>query len=109
LRLLALSYTSGYGDSTESWAPFATNGGPEHVTLKFKRKVYIADIRILENWNPGRQIHFVFIVIWHCLFFYFVEFVFFFVDLSLPLSIARILPHVLRRCVPHRSEARRRL
>lgn len=52
-KLIGPPLVKGYGDSTEAWAPFATNGGAEFVTLKFKRKVYISDIRILENWNPG--------------------------------------------------------
>jgi hypothetical protein len=42
-----------YGDSGYAWAPLDTNGGHEWIVLKFRRRVYIREVLILESLNPG--------------------------------------------------------
>jgi len=44
---------SEYGDSGFAWAPFDTNGGHEWVVLKFRRRVFVTEVLILESLNPG--------------------------------------------------------
>lgn len=52
-QLIGPPKISAYGDSGYAWAPFETNGGHEWLTLRFRRRVKVHEILILESWNPG--------------------------------------------------------
>jgi hypothetical protein len=42
-----------YGDSGYAWAPLETNAGHEWITLRFRRRLFLSEILILESWHPG--------------------------------------------------------
>jgi len=52
-NILGSPKVSSYGDSEFTWAPLETNGGHEWITLKFKRKVNVRLLKVLESCNPG--------------------------------------------------------
>jgi len=52
-NILGAPKLSAYGSHELTWAPLETCGGHEWITLKFKRKVRITMVKILESCNPG--------------------------------------------------------
>jgi len=41
------------GTSAAAWAPATDDGGPEFIEVRFKNSIYVQQVAIAENFNPG--------------------------------------------------------
>jgi len=52
-QILGAPTVTAYGDSGNAWAPLETNAGHEWIAVKFRRRLFISEVLILESWHPG--------------------------------------------------------